>query len=407
MDKGNEQKKFLIKVLCVLLSFGLWLYITNVENPTRTYDLKNVPVELTNIDILESSNLALSPNQKFYVDLKLEGPANELYSVKQEDIKIKADLSAYALKKGENNIPVEIINYPQNISIKSNGYLVVKVNIESLLKKEVKVYSKVKLSFKEGYSQASIDVKPSVVNITGAESEVNKVVGATLVGDVENISEDFNSKFPIKAVDDKGDIVENVVINEDEGTLALKIGVSKTVNIKSKLVGQLPSGLTLDEVELSKSTIGLIGDPKILGSLTSIETEPINLANITSSKSLDVKLVLPEGVKTVNGEEYVTAKIKISAKEPVEKTITANITYLNLDSKFKHNGPATIPIIISANEDVISTISANNIKVEVDLSAITAEGEHTVSWKASIVNSDNSVKISNNTGNITINITLK
>lgn len=407
MDKRNEQKKFLIKVVCVLLSFGLWLYITNVENPTRTYDLKNVPVELINTDILEDSNFALAPKQNVTVNLKLEGPANELYAVKAEDIKIKADLGAYALKKGENNIPVQIVNYPQNISIKSNGYLVVKVKIEELVKKEVKVYSKVKLSFKEGYSQSSIDVKPAVVEVSGAESLIKDVVGATLVGSVENISDDFNSNFAVKAVNADGDIVEEVNIDNKEGTLALKVGVGKIVNIKGSTTGQLSSGLSFDGLELSRATIGIVGDPKILEKITTVEIEPINISNIRSTKDVDAKIILPDGVKTANNEEYISVKVKVSSKVPIERVINANVSYINLDNKFSYEGSSTVPITISAHDDIINSITAENIKVEVDLAGVIAPGEQSLVWKATVVDSDKNVALLNSTGNITVKITAK
>ena len=70
MDNGNE-KRIVVKLVCVILSFILWLYVSNVENPTRTSDIKAVEVTLENTDVLKDSNLCLKPDQKFLVDLKI------------------------------------------------------------------------------------------------------------------------------------------------------------------------------------------------------------------------------------------------------------------------------------------------------------------------------------------------
>ena len=119
MDKSKD-KNLMAKIICVLLSFGLWLYITNVENPSRSYEIKNIPVELVNTNVIENSKLALIPEQKFTVDLKIEGPSSEINKVRPEDFKITADMSNYALKVGKNTIPVQIISYPENITIKNS-----------------------------------------------------------------------------------------------------------------------------------------------------------------------------------------------------------------------------------------------------------------------------------------------
>lgn len=41
----TKDSTLIVKLICLLLSFGLWLYISNVENPVRTYEIKNIPVE--------------------------------------------------------------------------------------------------------------------------------------------------------------------------------------------------------------------------------------------------------------------------------------------------------------------------------------------------------------------------
>ena len=136
MDKIKNKNETLIpKIISLLLSFGLWIYISNVENPVRTYEVKNIPVELVNLDSLTNSNFAVLENQNFTVDLKLEGPSTDVVKVRPEDFKIVADMSTYALKIGENTIPVQIISYPENITIKNNGFLGIKVNLEELVKK--------------------------------------------------------------------------------------------------------------------------------------------------------------------------------------------------------------------------------------------------------------------------------
>ena len=70
---NKEKNKLIVPIICVLLSIGLWIYVTNVENKIRTTEISKIPVELVNLDALTSSKLALSPDQELYATLKVEG----------------------------------------------------------------------------------------------------------------------------------------------------------------------------------------------------------------------------------------------------------------------------------------------------------------------------------------------
>ena len=145
MLKKIEGKNFLVKFICLLLSFSLWLYIINVENPVREYTLKGVPVQIINSDMLKEYNLVMVPNQNLGVDLNLEGPSSVIYKVKKEQFKIILNLGAYVLKEGDNSIPVEIANYPTNINIKNNGFLRVNVVLDKYQEKSLPIESKIKV----------------------------------------------------------------------------------------------------------------------------------------------------------------------------------------------------------------------------------------------------------------------
>ena len=92
MDKRNTKQTLGIKLLCLLLSFILWLYVSNVQNSVRTYTLKDVPVKVLNTESLKSYGLALAPDQNFSVDLKLEGDVKYIYSVSKDQFALTADI---------------------------------------------------------------------------------------------------------------------------------------------------------------------------------------------------------------------------------------------------------------------------------------------------------------------------
>lgn len=42
--KVIKEKNLLVKFVCLFMAFGLWIYVSNVENPIKQYTITNVPV---------------------------------------------------------------------------------------------------------------------------------------------------------------------------------------------------------------------------------------------------------------------------------------------------------------------------------------------------------------------------
>ena len=130
MDKGDKKEKLIVQSICLLLSIGLWFYITNVENSIKTITVENINVDLISSDQLKNVGMALSSNQELEVDLKVEGQTSEIYKINKDQFILEAELSDYALKIGENRIPVKVVDYPTSINIKNTNYLFVKLNLD-------------------------------------------------------------------------------------------------------------------------------------------------------------------------------------------------------------------------------------------------------------------------------------
>lgn len=355
MDNGNE-KRIIVKLVCVILSFCLWLYVSNVENPTRTSDLRGIEVVLENTDVLKHSNLCLASNQSFKVDLKIQGPANDIYVVKQSDFTIKADLSKYSLKKGENNIPVQIINSPDNLNIKNSSALTVKVVLEEIVEKEVKISSKVATTYKQGFTEANMSISPKTVKVSGPESAVNSVSSVIIKGELLNMKEDTEETFDLIAVNSEGNEVKGVTLSESKAKLTLGVtGYMKDVALKAESKGTLPNGLVLEGITLSKNTVSITGKPDKLNKVSSLSTEVIDLSTITEDTDIQLGIILPEGIALSNGKEKVVASIKVKKIEN-QKPKIENVTK-------KLEG---IPVTINNKKDEVLTYTAENISIELE-----------------------------------------
>lgn len=389
MDK-SENRTLIVKIVCLLLSLGLWLYISNVENPVRTYELKNIPVELINEDYLTDSKFAIVNKQQFTVDLKLEGPSSEVIKVKKEDFKIVADMSAYALKSGENTIPVQIINYPENINIKNNGFLGIKITLEELVQKEFTIKSKVKINYKENIFEKEQTINPKTVIVTGGKSSIERISGAILTGEEKDVDKNKQSDYDIKFVDSSGNEVSNITSDIKTASLLIKVVNGKSVPINLKTTGTVPQGYTLEGYELSKNNINILGDSQNLSKIESIDTEFVDMSSLQADSEMDVKLNLPEGISVQSGESTVKVKFKVKKEEATTKSIVCNVQYKNLSEDFsvEPQNP-TVNVTLTGAQSSLDNMRSQNINVILDLANVKEEGTFDYTPQATLTEGSN------------------
>lgn len=389
MDKG-ESRTLIVKLICVLLSLGLWLYISIVENPLRTYELKNIPVELINEDALTNSKFTFVNKQPFTVDLKLEGPSSEVANVKKEDFKIVADMSAYALKNGENTIPVQIISYPENINIKNNGFLGIKVNLEELVQKEFTIKSKVKTSFKENIYEKEQSISPSKVTAKGGKSSIDKISEAVLTGEEKDIDKNTKKEYSIKFLDSLGNEINDVESQEKTAELSVSVTNGKLIPINLKTTGDVSPGFRLDGYELSKNNVNILGDSQTLDKIKAIDTEVVDMSSLQQEHEFDVKLNIPEGISVQNGDNTIKVKIKVSKEENVTKNLSCNVQYTNLAEGFLlDSSKPTVNVVVSGTQADLDKVTNANIKVILDLSNVKEEGTFEYTPQATLLNGNN------------------
>ena len=389
MDNKDKKERIIIPIICLLMSIGLWFYVSNVENTIRKYDLNKVPVELLNVDSLEKSKLALTPNQEFYVNLKLEG-SNEIYKVKRDDFKITVDISEYALKKGENRMSVNIVESPANITIKNNNNLNIVINLEEISEKSMEVVSEIVVAEKSGYFVSPIEINPGEVKITGAESLVNKVNSLVIRGEVNDATEDLVVSYPIIAVDSAGKEVEGVELESKYADVVIKVSKGKSIPIKINTIGDLPLDLKLKSIEGSRKTSEIIGPKELLDQIVELQTESIDLSQIKDNEEINVGIIVPDGVNILQGEEFITVKVNVIKMISKELEIKFTVKGLAEGLKITHE-KNTIKVKVTAFEDQIEAITTDNIKAELNVESFKEEGTFEETPIITLVGLDNTI----------------
>lgn len=388
MDNWKNKQKIIVQLVCLLLSLGLWIYVTNIENPIKSYELSRVPVEIKNADSLKDAGLALVPNQQFYVNLKIEGNSQELFSVDKSDFTISVDLNEFVLKSGENKIAVNIENAPSTVKIKNSNGLTITINTEAYSTKEVPVKSKIDVISKSSYYVATPVFSPETIIVSGPESLVNKVTKVVAEGQESNAVKTIVKDYIVIPVDENDKEVTGVQLSQKWAEATIEINEGKTVPIKINTTGALASGLRLKSISSAITEIGITGPESILNSISEIGIETINLSEIKDSTNIDVALGIPDGILIHNGENSITVSIVVEKVQTREFTIGYSMIG-------KQDGINIVPdnnkvtITVSGFEDILNSLTEANFTAELDVSEYTEDGEFSKAPTVNLVGVDN------------------
>ncbi|MCX7885023.1 MAG: CdaR family protein [Caloramator sp.] len=364
---GCKDKEQIMAIIASLfIAFILWIYVMGEKNPIQTKVIQNVEVNLINIENIEESNLALLPNQNFTVDLTVTGRALDVFNVKPEDFRVEADMGGY-LKKGYNNIPIEVKAYPKGVQVvNKNAYTYIKVKLDQLVEKSVSININITGNTKDGYGYVQPVIRPTEVLISGAATYVNTVASALGQIDINNSQTDITSSIPVKAIDKEGKTVQNIKIEPKYIDVFIPIKPSKTVPIVLKTKGSLPKDKVLKYAKPKFSTIMILGNTNLLNKINSISTIEFDLSNIKESITKDVPLNIPKGIEVFSGTKNIN--VEFGVEDKIENTINVPITFENKNDNYNYNIEKDYVIItIQGAESRINEINQNNISVFVDL----------------------------------------
>ena len=377
----------MVKLVCLLLSFGLWIYISNIENPIKQYTITNIPVQIVNLDVLKEDNLTLAPDQNFTISLTIQGTSINIYSINKSQFTVVANLSNYTLKSGDNSIPVEITNSPNNVNIKNNGVLRINIKLENITEKTMPVKSELNVTTSNSTYVKNISFSTNQITVSGPEETVNEVSKLVVRGNVTANNSTTTASFPVVAVDSSGNVVNDVVLSTNNVQTTITVEKGKLVPIKVQTTGELRAGLTLENIIANPNTIKILGSESVLDSTDEILSEPINLNSITGNETIITNLIVPRNITLLPNENEINVDVKVSGADEnnsenvingnteTTKTFEIPITIEgNLSGYTANLSSNTVTVVLKGAKKELDNLQASNLSCKVDISKLTKEG---------------------------------
>ncbi len=180
------KNKTLNIVISLILAVVLWAFVVIVINPQATKTFEGVQVQLLNQDGLQARGLAVDNSiDQATIDVVVEGNSNTLNTMTVEDITITADL--FDRNKGENSIPIAV-QVPEGVRVQSLSQDNIIVNIEDNITIEEEIELNIIGELPTTYKLKTTILDPSKIEISGAESLVEKVDRVVVEVNAEDIT---------------------------------------------------------------------------------------------------------------------------------------------------------------------------------------------------------------------------
>lgn len=324
MSEGSPKINVPLLIASFIASIVLWaaVYAQSVPMTTRQYE-----VDLLR-DGFDTSRLAVVDGES-KLKLWVTGTEQQIAELQTAEKYGQVDLSGAA--PGDRSYPVEL--HPPLLRELIRDIPEVRMRIETVARRKIRVTPEAvgKLSNAPQHNLDQLVADPASVTVSGAESVVKQVAEARVVYDLAlaDLKRSTPHNLPVEAVDAKGRRIENVEISPifvGVTPILVPSPVQRSASVLVRFEGALPDGYEMAGYRVEPASVTLEGASFATNTVSSVETQPVNIAGVTSTRSLEANLKVPAGVTAVKPDR-VSVRVLIrkapdrpKPSPPAEKT---------------------------------------------------------------------------------------
>ncbi|MFN8445042.1 MAG: CdaR family protein [Caldilineaceae bacterium] len=363
-------------LVSIIFAFAIWLYVNNLENPIVTRELSQriqVTVRGLQSDLQPIQDLA---NQSVRVSVK--APLTVWQDLTVEDFSAYIDLTGMGI--GSHTVPIVVDSTNPQAEIVDIQQPELMVQLDQLATKEMPIQVELLDRVALGFEAKTPNVDPISVTVAGPKTQVDLVTNIVASMYVHNAKSQVESTQPLTAINRQHRVVTGVMLDPMVADIVIPIDPQrglKTVAVRLNLVGQPAYGYRLSTVKVEPSTVIVQGDPQVIDAVPGfIETEPIDLTNVSSEINKQIVLMPPSGTTVADGGA-VNVRISIAPLED-SRTIRAQLLEKNLGKDYEVTKALdSVDVIISGPLTLVDGVNSDDVFAMLDMAGL-LPGTHTI-----------------------------
>lgn len=297
-------KRWQLKIVCLLLAIILWFLIINEQNPVSEGSY-TVPVVIENLD-----SQYITSNVPKTVYVRLSGPRNTIINVGPSDIKAYIDLAD--AQEGDMDVPIRI-EIPSGTELKKQSMATAKITVDVYAVREFNLTPHLVGKMDKESFISNLKIVPEKVVVSGARRLIQKVDKAVVEIPVGDKNEDFSLMAQIHLLAADGSKVDGLEMTPWQSNLRVSIGHNaafKKVPVHVTSYGTVSDGVTLKALKADPDEVEVRGDANVLQGVSRIDLTPVNVQGLAEDKEWKI-LVSPINGVIVNPDVVdVTATVE-------------------------------------------------------------------------------------------------
>ena len=371
-------------VISILVAIAMWLYVDLERAPERTMTIRDIPVEFSGENTtLADKNLMLRSGYDTTIDLEIRGPKRELVKMNRDNVRVIASTSSID-SVGVHQLDWTV-SFPDgvvrtNVSVEKASLSQITVTVGELYTKEVPVECQVVGEVAEGYFTGDVVLDPEVLTLRAQRDDLLNVSCAKLTVDISGATRSVVQTVDVQLYDYDGNPVENSNIRTNTSLIQAKVPVLTTreVELAVEFSGVPGAAMNSIKCDITPKTVRLNGEADVLDSIDKLVLATLHVDDLELHQQNSYVVTPPDGTWLVNGNEVATADITLEGIE--EKSLTAtSIEFDKLPSGLYAIAPdGGLTVRLWGLSEEIEAVTAENLRVIADMSAVTGQGTVTV-----------------------------
>lgn len=301
------RKNLKYKLLALAMAVAIWYY-ANGGQTTREIV---VPVEMRNLQAGLTAEVRPTT-----VRLVFSIPKEQANTIIDDSDTAVAYVNLMNLSTGRHRLPVRVkppVGLRDALDVRADPGRV-EVVIEKRIERVMNVGFEMESPAPVGYRFDRPRLSPSRVTVSGTPSNIDSVDRLLVV--IDGAESGVDGDYTVEALGEDGDPVQDIVIVPNRVRVQMEVKEAPATSvllISPNLEGLPPFPYGVDDVSVEPQTVTVSGKPELLMKVKTVSTEPVRLDKRKSSFTQKVRLAVPDGLSTDDGES-VTVTVKISSK---------------------------------------------------------------------------------------------
>lgn len=360
-------------LVSLVVSLGIWVYVTSLESDEYKQTFRGVRVELVGEGVLrDSRNMVVTGLSTSTVSLEVVGPRRVVASLSPENITAQIDVSK--LSQSSYASMAYTVSYPNgtdtaDLSVTRKIPDTINFNVSKLNTKSVPVRGSFDGSVAPGFTAEPLEFEPAEISLSGPEAYLRNISYAWVSFTAGEISSTYkvDTGFTLMTEDGQPAIAEAVTCSADVITAKVPIMEMKDLQLTVNLIYAAGANENNVKVTVEPSQITLAGDSAILSAMNNIPIATVDLSEFTSTFTETYPINYDNSLSSIDGITEAKVTVEIVGLETKTFTID-NIHCTNVTDGYEAEVLSkSINVRLRGTAENLALVHSVNLRAVADL----------------------------------------